>query len=110
MQRLLISIKDAKDVDGVSGFVDGEGDQEGKPLHGFTADIPISNGRAGGQLGDAIKILGDQVGKAVAQIGSDGVVIFDGYCNVFGGSRGDKNRVRHQGFLKRCLISSHLCK
>lgn len=94
----------------MGGFVDGEGDQEGEALHRFTTDVPISNGRAGGQIGDAIKILGDQVGKAVTQIGSDGVVIFDSYCNVFGGSRGDKNRIGHQGFLKRCLISSHPCK
>jgi len=58
MQRFLINIKDAKDIDGVSGFVDGEGDQEGKALHRFTTDVSISNGRAGGQFGNAIKIPG----------------------------------------------------
>jgi hypothetical protein len=79
MQRPLISVKHAKDVDGVSGFVDGEGDQEGEPLHRFTTDISVADGRGGGQFGDAIKILCDQFGEAVTQIGSDGVVLLDGY-------------------------------
>lgn len=93
MQRLLIDIEHTEDVDGVSSFVDGESDQEGEALHRFTTNIPIPDSRGGGQFGDAIKIPGDQVGEAVTQIGSDGVVILDGYCNVFGGSRGDKNRI-----------------
>jgi hypothetical protein len=43
MQRLLIGIKDAEDDDGVTGLIDGEGDQEGEPLHGFAANIFIAN-------------------------------------------------------------------
>lgn len=39
MQRFLIGIKDAEDIDGVSGFIDSEGDQKGKTLHGFTTDV-----------------------------------------------------------------------
>ena len=44
MQRLLIGIEDAEDVDGVSGFIDGKGDQEGEPLHGLAADVSIADG------------------------------------------------------------------
>jgi len=48
MQWLLIGIEDAEDVDGVSGFIDGKGDQEGESLHGLAANISIADGRGGG--------------------------------------------------------------
>jgi hypothetical protein len=45
MKRSLIGIKDAEDIDGVSGFIDGKHDQERKPLHRFTANIFAPDGR-----------------------------------------------------------------
>ena len=47
MQRFLIGIKHAEDIDGVSCFIDGEGDQEGEPLHGFAADVFIPDSGGG---------------------------------------------------------------
>jgi hypothetical protein len=46
MQRFLIGIKDAEDVDGVGGFIDCKGDQEGKQLHGLAAGVSIADGRS----------------------------------------------------------------
>ena len=44
MQWLLIGIKDAEDVDGVADIIDGKGDEEGKALHGFAADVFVADG------------------------------------------------------------------
>ena len=44
MQRLLISIEDAEDVNGVTDLIDGKGDEEGKALHGFAADVFVADG------------------------------------------------------------------
>ncbi len=74
MQRFLISIKYTQDIDGVSCFIDGEHDQVREPLHWFAANVFIPNGGSSKQISDAVKILGDQVGKAVAQVNSDEVV------------------------------------
>src|ERR1700744_3616869 len=87
MQRLLVSIEDAKDVDGMSGIINGKSDQIGKPLHGLTADVFISDSRCGREFSNAVKILGHQVSEPVAQISSQSVIILDRYCDIFGGSR-----------------------
>jgi hypothetical protein len=44
MQRLLVGIKDAEDIDGMSGFINDKGNQIREPLHGFTTDIFIADG------------------------------------------------------------------
>ena len=63
MQRLLIGIEDAEDVDGVSGFIDDKGDQDGEPLPGFAANVFIANGKGGQQFGDPVKILATRSAK-----------------------------------------------
>jgi len=45
----------------MSGFIDGKGDQEGETLHGFAADVFVTDSGGGRQVGDLIKIPGDQV-------------------------------------------------
>ena len=95
MQRFLVGIKDPEDVNGVGSFIDGKGDKVRESLHGLAADVPIADSGGGGQLCDALKIVGDQVGKAVAQIGGQGVVILDGGCDIVGGRRGNENSIRH---------------
>ncbi|HVW59036.1 MAG TPA: hypothetical protein VHC48_03340 [Puia sp.] len=70
MQWLLVSIKDAKDIDGVVSFVNGKGDEIRGSLHGFTSDVPVLNNGGGGQFSDVIKIVSYQVSEPVAQIGA----------------------------------------
>jgi len=57
MERFLVGIKDSEDIDGVGWFIDGEGNEVRKSLHGLTADIPVTDGGGGGQISDAIKII-----------------------------------------------------
>lgn len=99
MQCLLVSIEDLEDVGGVSRFINGEGDKVREAILGFTANVPVAD--SGGSR---------EISKAVAQIGSEGVIILDGSCDIVGSSRGNENRVGYQGFLKRCLTLSHFCK
>ena len=58
----------------MSCIIDGEHDQVGELLHRFAADVFIPDGGGGRQIGDAVKILGHQVGEAVAHVGGDEVV------------------------------------
>jgi hypothetical protein len=48
MQRLLISIKHAEDIDGVSCFINREHDQIREALPGFTANVFIAEAEAVG--------------------------------------------------------------
>ncbi len=63
MQWFLISIKGPQYIDGVAGFIDGEGDEVRKSLHGFTPNVPVTGGGGDGKISDAIKVFSDQVSK-----------------------------------------------
>ena len=91
MQRFLISIKDAEDIDGASCFIDGKHDQVREALHRFAANVSVTDGGGGRQVGDAVKILGHQVGKAVAKIDSDQIIVLDRYCDIISRSIGSGN-------------------
>ena len=49
MQWLLISIKDAKNIDGMVVFINGKNDEVRESLHGFTADILVADSGGSGR-------------------------------------------------------------
>ena len=56
-KRFLIGVKNAEDVNGAAGFIDGIGNNKREPLHGFAANIFISNGRGGRYLRNTLQTL-----------------------------------------------------
>ena len=47
MQRLLVGIEVAEDVDGVVGFIDGKSNKVREPLHGLAANVPVTDSGGG---------------------------------------------------------------